>query len=554
MTREIDPSTVTGLWEAGKRLVEEKRADEAVDVLKRALVQTPDSPPVLLSLARALHQSGQMIPALQTYDRLIELGAATAEVWCETGNALTDVGEYAQAIGAFEQSLVLRQDDAETQHNLGRVLYRLGDVGRAVEHIERSASLSDSLNPWASLATMIPGDPLADHAKVRRVREQYAERLTPFAPPIPRRRVRPSSRIRVGYLSAYFHTANYMKPVWGLINHHDRGRFEIHLFSDSPTDAFDGYAPHSSDRVHQIRGWDNGQVAEQIAACGIDVLIDLNAYSHIERLPLFLRSPAPVTAAWFNMYATSGFAGFDYLIGDSHVVRPSEEPFYTERVLRLPLSYLTFEVLHPAPPVSPAPHERERAVTFGSLVSQYKLTPPVLDAWAEILRRVPTSRLLLGNSALRSAQNRAFVQEQFVARGIAKDRLTLLGPAEHYDFLTYYDPIDIALDAFPYNGGTTTMEAIWQGVPVVAMEGDRWAARTSATLLKETHLSAFVAAGREAYIQSAVHWATDPRALARLGNLRREMRDRLRASSACDTRRFAAAMESLVASALQHSN
>lgn len=534
------------LLEEGRALLAADDADQAVKALRQAQIEAPNSPKILHPLAQALHVTGQMLPALQTYDRLIELGAADAAIWCETGNALTDVSEYSQAIGAYQQSLSLQEDAAEAHHNLGRVLYRLGEVTQAVEHIERSVALSGSLTAWSSLATMIPGDPQADPAKIRRLREQYAARLAPLAPArSTRKRPRTAQRIRLGYLSAYFHTPNYMKPVWGLINHHDREQFDIDLFSDSPSHALDGYLEHASDHVHHIRDKDNQAASELIASREIDILIDLNAYSHVERLPLFVHKPAPITAAWFNMYATSGFAGFDYLIGDQHVIKDGEEAFFTERLLRLPLSYLTFNVLHPTPEVAPAPCEREHALTFGSLVSQYKITPPVVDTWSAILKRVPEARLLLANSALRSPHNRRFVTDRFAERGIASDRLTLLGPANHLDFLRYYDRIDIALDAFPYNGGTTTMEALWQGVPVVALDGDRWASRTSATLLKESHVPEFVAGNPEEYVRIAVQWANLAETLPRLTSLRREMRDKLAASSACDVKRLAASMESL---------
>ena len=213
--------------------------------------------------------------------------------------------------------------------------------------------------------------------------------------------------------------------------------------------------------------------------CEIDLFIDLNSYSSTQRLPLLLAPVAPITAAWFNLYATSGLPGIDLVIGDREVVRAEEESEYTERVACLPGSYLTFQVGHRAPPIGPPPCEANGYVTLGSLVSQYKLTDIVLDDWAAILRRADRSRLLLGNRALQSTCNREYLLEQFAQRGIDAERIGFLPPAEHYEFLSYYNQIDLALDAYPYNGGTTTMEAIWQGVPVLTFDGDRWAVRHS---------------------------------------------------------------------------
>jgi predicted O-linked N-acetylglucosamine transferase (SPINDLY family) len=235
--------------------------------------------------------------------------------------------------------------------------------------------------------------------------------------------------------------------------------------------------------------------------------------------------------------------GIDAVVGDREVVRPEEECEYTERVLCLPGSYLTFEVGHRAPPVVAPPCAANGYFTFGSLVSQYKLTDVVLDDWAEILRRADGARLVLANRVMQSTCNQEFVAKQFADRGVRREQLEFLRPAEHYQFLDYYSRIDVALDAYPYNGGTTTMEAIWQGVPVLTFDGDRWASRTSQTLLRRTHLAEFVAADRRAMVQSAVDMATDPQSPSRLATLRATMRERLLASPACDTAALARGME-----------
>ena len=543
------PPRTNHLLQKASDLLESGQAADAVECLRQAAAQAPDTPEVMERLAEAYEADGQVIPALRTYDRLIEIGAATASIWRATGNALTSVGEYAQAIGAYEQSLELDPVNPEAHNNLGQVRYRLGEVDRAAEHLEAATAQSDSINPWVSLATIIPGCPHADLRKIKEVRGAYAARLAELYPGSdqePWRSERSSGdRLRVGYLSAYFHGANYMKPVWGLINHHDRNSFEIHLFSDRAATEISGYESHPQDRIHETADLDNRALSEFIREHRIDVLVDLNAYSTPERLPLFLGRPAPVTIAWFNMYATSGLPGFSYLIGDREVARAEEEPFFTEKLLYLPLSYLTFEVQHPAPPVAPPPCLRNGLLTFGSLVSQYKITLPVLDAWTEILRQAPDSRLLLANSALKSPHNREYVAERFAERGVDPERLGLLGPADHLTFLRYYDAIDIALDAFPYNGGTTTMEALWQGVPVLTFDGDRWASRTSQSLIRNTHLGEFVADDVRGYVQLAVEMAKAPDIPRRLSGLRRSMRGRLRQSSACDTSALAANMERL---------
>lgn len=527
------------------------RAAEAVEILTALTNRWPDQPAVLLPLARAYHRAARYLPALRTYDRLIELGAADAAVWGETGDALTDVGEYAQAIGAYENSLAVDSTAAEARHNLGRVQYRLGDLEGAVANLREAAMTGGRLNTWLALATMIPGCPNATHQEILETRQSFAQRLSAesgssgVAQPTGGR-LAANGRLRIGYVSAYFHGTNYMKPVWGLIHHHDRSAFQIHLFSDSPAGSdLTGYEPQSDDKVHATGDLDNGALAERIQSAGIDILVDLNAYSTPERLGLFLRAPAPVTIAWFNMYATSALPGVQYVVGDDIVVRPEEEAFYTEGVLRLPLSYLTFDVRHAAPPVTSPPCLDNGYLTFGSLVAQYKMSRPVLDAWADLLRRVPSARLMLANSALKSRYNQQYVVQQFTDRGIDAERLVLQGPAEHYAYLQYYDQMDVALDAFPYNGGTTTMEAIWQGVPVLTYDGDRWASRTSASLLRRSHLSDFVVRSAKDYVEFAIELAATPETPSRLEEIRSTLRQRLGTSSICNTPGLARSMEQI---------
>ena len=184
------------------------------------------------------------------------------------------------------------------------------------------------------------------------------------------------------------------------------------------------------------------------------------------------------------------------------------------------------------------------AITFGCLASQYKITNEVIGAWSRILQQVPDSSLILKNGALGSPGTRQFVHGLFERHDVSPKRVRLEGPSDHYQFLETYGEIDIALDTFPYNGGTTTTEAIWQGVPVVTFSGDRWVSRTSASILQSAGLGELVGQGLEDYISLAIRLANSP---DRLSDLRRNMRSRLRDSPVCDTQSFARNMERLYA-------
>lgn len=475
--------------------------------------------------------------ALRQLDNQITRGLASFNTWKLTGQGLLAIREYAQAIDALQHAVDYKEVDAQTRFMFAEAHFQLGLVSEAVTIFHDIAKEEGNLNSWCNLATVIPGDPHASPTQIKDVRTEFAERLA--ANGSFRSRAEPQSRanpdiFRIGYLSSFFSHQNYMKPVSAVLRLHDRKRFEIHLISDSSTSAEIDGTDSVTDHVHDTHRLTNEQLAHQIRGLELDLLIDLNGYSIPNRLEIYTQRLAPRVAAWFNMYATSGMPGIDWIIGDRFVAPESEDSDYTESVYRLPQSYLSFDVGYETPPVATAPYENQDHLTFGSLVSQYKITPEVYDAWSAVLRACTGARLVLANRALASACNRDFVHQQFEARSIEANRIDCLPPADHYEYLQYYDQIDVALDAFPYNGGTTTTEAIWQGVPTLTLDGDRWASRTSGTLLSHCSLDQFINSSIADYVASATkieqsidssHWLAEQRA---------GMRNQIHASSVCD--------------------
>ncbi|MCA9135614.1 MAG: tetratricopeptide repeat protein [Planctomycetales bacterium] len=557
------PRSLVEQCEGVRESIRRGAVDDALGALDDLRRSHPSDADVLRLSAEAFAAASRPIDALRALDRIVEVERADASDWKRMGCLLCEVGEFAQGLGALQRSIELDPSDVEAWYECGRASYKLGDTTRAVIELGQAVRLTDVLAPKLALATTAPGADELTQEDILRVRRDFAAALaveelksppeTPCDTTSDGKKTEPprsgtDGKIRVGFVSSWFDRENYMKPVWALINAIDRDQFVVYCYCDTPTDGPDdlpGYQSRDVDRLVATAGWSNGRLADAINADGIDILVDLNAYSTPERLGLFLYRCAPVMAAWFNMYATSGLPEIDYIIGDDQVVGADEDQYYSETVARLPLSYLTFSVTHQAPPVVPPPLASRGYVTFGSLVTQYKITPTVIATWSELLGRVDRSHLLIGNTALASAENRRYVQDAFAGHGIDPGRLTFRGPASHDKFLRYYDEIDIALDAFPYNGGTTTMEAIWQGVPVVAYRGDRWASRTSASILSGTHLSSWVASDRRGYVDLAAQMATDADCLGRLTELRQTMRTRLTSSSVCDAAALARAMEDL---------
>jgi protein O-GlcNAc transferase len=544
LVRAAESGTPEAFNNLGILRKKQERFDDSIAAFEQAIERNPSFPDALYNLGNAHRAKNALETAAACFRRALAVDpqhanalAALAQTLRAQGEHAESVGEFADAAGFYRAAFSIDPACHEVKHNLAHALFELGQADEALDLFRQAAEGPRSALPRAMIAIMIPGAPKASNEDVLAARRAFAENdLPPLRLPRPRQ---PKAPLRIGYVSSFFHRQNWMKPVWSLIAHHDCSRFEVHLFSD----AAESSVPQAyRARYHDISALGNEAAARLIEEKAIDVLVDLNGYSKIARLPLFMLRPAPVIVGWFNIFATTGMSCYDYLIGDDQVIPPEEEPFYCEKILRVPGSYLTFDVTYTVPDVTDSPYLTTGAVTFGCLAPLYKITPRAIAAWSQILRESPQSSLILRGSALKSEGARRYVVEAF---GPLAGRVRLNGPANHFEFLETYNQIDIALDTFPYNGGTTTTEAIWQGVPVVTFWGDRWVSRTSASILRAGNLGHFVSADLDGYIAQAIALANAPNELL---ELRRRMRDSLRASAVCDGETFARSMERIYSS------
>jgi protein O-GlcNAc transferase len=282
-------------------------------------------------------------------------------------------------------------------------------------------------------------------------------------------------------------------------------------------------------------------LAERIRHDGIDILVDLVGHTAMNRLLVFARRPAPIQVTWLGYPNTTGLTAIDYRLVDA-VTDPEGEAdaLASETLVRLPGGFLCYGGHGGAPAPGPAPCLATGTVTFGSFNSPPKLSAATLDAWAQVLARLPESRLLLKGKPFADAATRALYLGRLAERGVAPERVELAAWLPDQAHLALYDRIDIALDPFPYNGTTTTCQALWMGVPVVALRGDRHASRVGASLLTQIGLTDLIADSVEAYVETAIALAGDP---ARLADLRHSLRPRMAASPLCDATGFARKIE-----------
>ena len=509
----LEPGSAVAHSNLANVLRELGRLTEAEASCRQALALDPRLPEAHNHLGNILQALGRASESEARLRRALELRPGYLEAHNSLGNALKDLGRVEEAEASFRRALVLDPADRDARHNLLLLLNYTDKFSRAevfAEHVD-----------WARRHGPPPEGSRAPHANVRD----------------------PARRLRIGYVSPDFRrhsVAYFIEPVFA---QHDRGSFEVYCYSNvALPDGMTAHLMRLADHARGIAGVSDADAAQMIRADGIDLLVDLAGHTAGQRLSLFALEPAPVQATYLGYPNTTGSKSIGWRITDVYADPPGDgDAFHSERLLRLPGTFLCFQPPGEAPAVQPAPGARNSFVTFGSFNVLPKVTPNAIRAWAELMQRVPGSRLLLKALGLGDAASRAQTLDRFVLRGIAAERITVL-PMETslQAHLARYHEMDIALDPFPYNGTTTTLEALWMGVPVVALAGDRHCARVGASILSNAGLPELVAASEASYIDLAAGLAGDP---ARIAELRRTMRTRLAASPLLDRAGFARTLE-----------
>ena len=352
----------------------------------------------------------------------------------------------------------------------------------------------------------------------------------------------PDRRLRVGYVSADFrhHAASFFVGPW--LTAHDRGQVEIFCYAevrnpDAVTERFKAQADHWRSTV----GMSDEAVAAMIRADRIDVLVDLAGHTSGNRLTVFARRPAPVQVAhMIGSGCTTGLTEMDAFLTDAQLAPPGSEGLFSERLIRLPRVPLVYAPPQGVPEVDPLPALRNGHVTFGCFSRTARINDAVLDAWAAILEAVPTARLMLNSTPFQEEAARAAFTAKFAARGVGADRLDLVYTSPQPATWAAYGDIDIALDPFPHNAGTTTIEALWLGVPVVSLAARPPVGRFGKSLLGAVGLDDWAVDDVAAYVAKAVDAAGDLEALA---VLRAGLRPRFEASPLRDAHGLAAATE-----------
>jgi predicted O-linked N-acetylglucosamine transferase (SPINDLY family) len=518
------------------------RLEEAIEALRRATELQPGRVESFHQLSYALRDRGRLAEAIAAARSATTLNPAHSGAHNNLGIIFCEVGSIDDAIAAFRRAIELQPDFGGAYNNLGNALKDTGLIEEAVVCYRQAARFDPRSPVVENFLYSIHFHPGYDAYQIAREHalwnEQYAKPLASQIAPHTNDRS-PERRLRVGYVSRDLREHPVGRFLLPLLASHDHGRFEVFCYTDvTRPDAVTGRLKSHSDAWRITSGLSEEALAERVRADGIDILVDLAMHMDGTRMLTFARKPAPVQVTYLAYCSTTGLETIDYRLTDPYLDPPGmDESIYSEKSVRLPHTYWCYEPPASAPPVGPPRTAAGGPIKFGSLNNFGKVSPAAMRAWMHILARVPGSELILHTG---EGAHRQRLVTQFAQAGIAPDRITFFARIPIDQYMQLYNTIDVALDPFPYPGGTTTCDALWMGTPVVTLAGPTAASRGGVSLLSNMGLTDLIADSADRYVQVASDLAGN---VNRLAELRITLRDRMRRSPLMDARGFARDVE-----------
>ncbi len=502
----LDPGIPEALSNLALALKALGRADDAIVRCEQALKLRPDAPEILLNLGMLLREKRRSKEAAASYRRALAVKPNDPALLSNLGNALKDQGEFAEAIACFRQALERRPDYRAALSNLDNAIFDM--------HFADRYGNESTLEAARLFARYVePARPRTDFANVRD----------------------PERRLRVGYVSQDIRNHGVSYFYHGEIANLDAAEVEAYCYSNSTVDDdMTARIRKAAAGFRTIAGLSDAEADAIIQRDRIDILVDLAGHTAGNRLALFARKPAPVQVLTQGYLDTSGLMAMDYFVADRWVVPPEDEASFTEKILRLPNAHFCFAPTGLDIPVTARPVGQP--LTLGSFNNWNKVSEETIALWARVMAEIPDSRLFLKSGRFDDPVLRRETTDRLATHGVDESRLLVEGFTTREELLAAYNRVDIGLDPFPYNGCTTTIEALWMGIPVVALRGRRSVARASEAILTVVGRPDLVAPDAGAYVSIVKSLAADRKALDEMHGTLRAMTE---SSPICDCRQFA---------------
>jgi len=504
-----DPKNPDALHYSGVIAMQTGHLKRAIQLIEKAIAICPNISGFHSNLAMAYKDHGQFQPALDHYIKALELNPKNPTIHFNLGALYQTFDKYEEAQNSYNQSLTLSPNQPLVLHNLCNLLLKQGDVPKAILFAKKAINFAPNdpkiqSNYLFALNYSIdhsPADIIHEHLKWG---QQYIQSLSKKPD------FQNSSRIHVGYVSPDFRQHSVSKFMAAILNNHDTKYFDIYCYSnvkkpDHVTHALKQTGVHWRDIYYQ----NDNEVYDQIQADGIHILVDLAGHASDNRLMIFAKKPAPIQITYLGYPNTTGLTQINYRLIDHHSDPDLNLFAGSEQRMYLPNGFLCYT---PSEKTKINDKQsRSKSITFGSFNNLPKINKHVIALWSKILKAVPDSRLMLKTKGFKVHDVREQFHEQFQKQGIHPKRIQLMEYVKGADsHLSLYNEIDIALDTFPYNGTTTTCEALWMGKPVITLSGHHHAARVGESILSQTGLKEWITHNESDYIKKAIDLANHP--------------------------------------------
>ncbi len=574
---KINPDFAPALSNLGNTLQHQGRFGEARDCYLRALQIAPDYAEAHFNLACTSKKQGELSDAEAHYRLALQIRPDYAEAHNNLGAALLELGRLNEAEASCRQALQINPEFAEAHTNLANTLMELARPDEAEAHYRQAIRISPNYaEAHYNLGSMLKevnrlGEAESCYRQALCINPDFMEaqsnllflinyladspsssnleQARRYGMLVSRKATAPfaqwscdqqAQRLRIGFVSGDFrnHPVSYfIESLLPSLNQaFDLYAYPTHNESDDLTRRI---KPHFA-AWHPVAGLGDEAAARLIHGDKLHLLIDLSGHTRYNRLPVFAWKPAPVQVSWLGYFSTTGVAEIDYLIADPWVLPETEEAYFTEKIWRLPETRLCFTPPDIDIEVSKLPALSNGYVTFGCFNNLSKLNDDVIALWSRVLVAVPGSRLFLKAQQFKADSVCRQTVARFAGHGIDASRLILEGPESRAKYLAAYHRVDIALDPFPFPGGTTSVEGLWMGVPVLGLAGKRFLSRQGVGIMMNAGLPEWIAADADDYLARAMLHAAD---LQRLAKLRRSLREQIRVSPLFDAARFAGHFE-----------
>jgi len=539
---EINPRNINAHYNLGNTLQELGRHEDAINSYDNALEIEPTYEEVHFNRGNALKKLRKYEESLLSYSKAIEINPNYSEAYNNRGTSFKELMRFEESKLSYDHAIKLNPDYCDAYINRGLTMIALNKIKSAISDYKKALEI-DPLDTEASSSLLFTLNYLQEELDQNYLSEavRYGELVRKKSKAYTgwENTTEINRCLKIGFISGDFriHPVGYF--IVGVIEslklNCTKSLKIFGYYNHNIEDAMTRRIKSNFDEWVEVSSFSDEALATKIRNDQIDILIDLSGHTAHNRLPVFGWKSAPVQATWLGYFSSTGVKEIDYLIADPWVAPKKEDRYYTENIWRLPETYLCFSPPQEIIDVQTLPAIANRYFTFGSFNNLAKMNESVLMLWAKILNSIPESKLYLKNDSLSNEGIRTKIIDSFAAFGIVEERLILEGKSPRSELLSTYLKIDVALDTFPYPGGTTSFESLWMGVPVLTKQGDRFLSRIGETIMNNAGLQDWVAKDDEEYLSKAIAITKN---IEGLSQLRKELRQKLLTSPLCDSYRF----------------